>query len=176
MARQVQVNEAGAARLRVYFHCVDATDGITAELGEAGGQPEVSTNGAAFVGAAAVGVLVAIGTGRYYAELTAASVNTAGNLLETRYKSAATAETVGDSIEIVNHNPVTSVDVIQTNVAAMIATLALQGIELGKILGATAGKCFINASGTQIKFYTFAGVLLSTLNWNVGTTTWDVTW
>jgi len=176
MARQVQLNEAVAARRRVYFQCVDAFDGMTPELAEAGGQPEVSTNGAAFVGAAAIGVLVAIGNGRYYAELTAASVNTAGDLLETRYKSANTAEIPGDSIEIVNHNPVTSIDLIQTDAAAMVVTLAAQDTELGKILGATAGRVFISQDGQQIKTYTFAGALLSTLDWNPVTFTWDETW
>ena len=352
MARQVELNEATAARLRVYFHCVDVADGITAELGEAGGQPEVSTNGGAWTGAAAIGVLVAIGSGRYYAELTAASVNTTGDLLETHYKSAATAESVGDSIEIVTHDPVADIAAILVDVTgingdvmrgtdgvslvvpdaagvaptanevrdaiiddatrfsgadvgailvdttaiivdttaiivdvtgingdvmrgtdgvslvipdavgtaaglhgvtdgligglvvpdaagiaaglhgitdgligavqvdttaiivdttaiivdttaiivdttaiivdttqllvdsaaiiadttAIIAAIGLQDTELGKILGAAAGKCFLRADGDQIKWYTFAGALLSTLDWNAGTTTWDVTW
>ena len=197
MARQIQVSEAAAARRRVYFHCVDVIDGITPEVGEAGGQPETSIDGAAWVGAASIGVLVAIGNGRYYAEVVVATVDTVGRLIETRYKSAATAESVGDSLEVVAHNPSTSIDAIETDAAlvlvdttailvdttailvdtaAMIATLALQDTELGKILGAVAGKCFVNVAGTQIKFYTFAGALLSTLDWNPGTTTWDVTW
>ena len=127
MARQIQVSEAAAARRRVYFHCVDATDGITAELGEAGGQPETSIDGAAWVGAASIGVLVAIGNGRYYAEVVVATVNAAGRLIETRYKSANTAETIGDSLEVVNHNPVTTLataaaDVVNIDGDAMRGT------------------------------------------------------
>ena len=120
-------NEATAARRRAYFHCVDATDGITAELGEAGGQPETSIDGAAWVGAASIGVLVAIGNGRYYAEVVVATVNAAGRLIETRYKSANTAETIGDSLEVVNHNPVTTLataaaDVVNIDGDAMRGT------------------------------------------------------
>ena len=244
MARQIQVSEAAAARRRVYFHCVDATDGITAELGEVGGQPETSIDGAAWVGAASIGVLVAIGNGRYYAEVAVVTVNAAGRLIETRYKSAATAESVGDSLEVVNHDPVTTlataaadvvnidgdpmrgtdgVSLVIPDVAGTAAGLhgatdgligglvvpdvagtaaGLHGVTdgligglavpdvagtaaglhavtdalLNQIKGAVAGKCFINAAGTQIKFYTFAGALLSTLDWNAGTSTWDVTW
>ncbi len=155
MARQIQVSEAAAARRRVYFHCVDATDGITPELGEAGGQPETSIDGAAWVAAPSIGVLVAIGNGRYYAEAAVATVDTVGRLIETRYKSAATAETIGDSLEVVNHNPSTTIN---------------------QILGAVAGQCFINATGTRIEFYDRAGALLVTLNWNAGTLTWVPTW
>ena len=155
MARQVQVSEAVATRRRVYFQCVDAADGITAEVGEAGGQPETSIDGAAWVGAASIGVLVAIGNGRYYAELVVTMVDTVGRLIETRYKSAATAESIGDSIEVVAHNPTTAIN---------------------QILGAVAGKCFINATGTRIRWYDRNDVLFVTLNWNAGTTTWDATW
>ena len=155
MARQVQVSEAAAARRRVYFHCVDAADGISAEVGEAGGQPETSIDGAAWVGAASIGVLVAIGNGRYYAELAVATVDTVGRLIETRYKSALTAETPGDSIEVVAYNPATAIN---------------------QILGAVAGECFINATGTQIRWYDRDDVLFVTLDWNAGTLTWDATW
>lgn len=100
MARFIKANQATAARRRVYFHLVDATDGITPETVEAGGQPQISTNGGAWADAG-IGVLVAIGNGRYYAELTQAAVATAGDILETRYKSANTAEAVGDQVHVV---------------------------------------------------------------------------
>lgn len=100
----VLANEATAGRRRVYFHCVDATDGITPETGEAGGQPQVSTNGGAFTNTG-IGTLTHLGNGRYYADLTQALVATAGDSIETRYKSANTAETPGDSVRVVAFDP-----------------------------------------------------------------------
>lgn len=99
MARNVYVNEAVAARRRVYFQLVDATDGMTPELGEAGGQPQVSLDGASW-SAGAIGTLSAIGNGRYYADLTLAAVDTVGRVIETRYKSANTAECPGDTLVV----------------------------------------------------------------------------
>jgi hypothetical protein len=97
-------NQATAAKRRVFFDCRDATDGLTPETGEAGGQPQISTNGGAWTNTG-IGVLVAIGNGRYYAELTQGAVATAGDLIETRYKSANTVETPGDSVQVVAFNP-----------------------------------------------------------------------
>ena len=101
MAILVLKNEATAARRRVYFHCVDATDGITPEIGEAGGQPEISIDGAGWTSAGAViGVLVAIGNGRYYATLSQAAVNLDDAVISTRYKSANTAESIGSTVQV----------------------------------------------------------------------------
>ena len=82
-------DEPVAGRRRAYFFLVDATDGITPELGEAGGQPQISKNGAGFVNTAAT--LVSIGNGSYYCILSTGEVDTVGLLL-VRYKSANTAE------------------------------------------------------------------------------------
>ncbi len=98
MARLVQAGEATAARRRVYFLLV-ATDGITPALSESGGQPQVSVNGGAWTDAG-IGVLVAIGQGRYYADLDPATVATPGDWAETRFKSAGTAECPGDSVQV----------------------------------------------------------------------------
>lgn len=101
--RQIMLNETTAAKKRVYFHLVDVTDGMTPETGEAGGQPQISRNGSAFSDTG-IGVLVAIGNGRYYAELTDAAVGSSaalGDIIETRYASANTAECPGDSVEII---------------------------------------------------------------------------
>lgn len=100
----VHANEATAAQRRVYFHLVDATDGITAETGEAAGQPQVSSDGGAWTNTG-IGTLSAIGNGRYYADLTQTLVQTAGTLIETRYKSANTAECPGDSVQVVAFDP-----------------------------------------------------------------------
>ncbi|MCJ7482652.1 MAG: hypothetical protein MUO31_06775 [Thermodesulfovibrionales bacterium] len=103
MAILVQQSEATAAYRRMYFHCVDATDGITAEAGEVGGQPQWSLNGVAWGNT--TGVLVAMGNGRYYVELVAATeVNNLG-VIEGRYKSANTAESVGTTLQVVPYDP-----------------------------------------------------------------------
>lgn len=96
----VHANEATAAKRRVYFQLVDATDGITAETGEAAGQPQISTNGAAWTNTG-IGTLTHIGNGRYYADLTQTAVATSGDIIETRYKSANTAEAVGDQVRVI---------------------------------------------------------------------------
>ena len=98
----VKQSEATAAYRRMCFQCVDATDGMTPETGEAGGQPQISTNGGAW--ANTTNTLVAIGNGRYYVELTAAELGTIG-IIEGRYKSANTAEALGTTLQIVRWNP-----------------------------------------------------------------------
>jgi len=95
----VKKNEATAARRRVYFHCVDATDGMSPETGEAGGQPQISVDGASWTNTG-IGVLSAIGNGRYYADLTQTVTNVDDAVICTRYKSANTAECVGDTVVI----------------------------------------------------------------------------
>jgi hypothetical protein len=99
---QVKKNEPTAALRRMYFHCVDATDGMTPETGEAGGQPQISVGGAAWGNSS--GVLVDIGNGRYYVELTQAESNIADrSVIEGRYKSANTAEAIGTTIQIIEY-------------------------------------------------------------------------
>lgn len=102
--RLILANQATASRRRVYFHLVDATDGMTPETGEAGGQPQISSNGAAFTNTG-IGTLTAIGNGRYYADLTQAAVATTGTRIETRYQSAETAECPGESVQVVAFDP-----------------------------------------------------------------------
>lgn len=94
---RVAKNEATAARRRAYFFLVDATDGITPETGEAGGQPQVSVDGGAWTNTG-IGTLTAIGNGQYYADLTQALVNVDDAVIRTRYKSSATAECPGDTV------------------------------------------------------------------------------
>jgi hypothetical protein len=96
--RSIAVGEATAARRRAYFQLVGA-DFTTPALSEAGGQPQISTDGAAWTDTG-IGVLVSVGNGRYYATLTTGSV-AAVAAIETRYKSASTAECPGDSIEVI---------------------------------------------------------------------------
>jgi hypothetical protein len=96
-------NEGTAIRRQVYLQCVDGVDGITPETNEAFNQPQISIDGGAWTNTG-IGSLVSIGNGRYYATL-AQSVLQAGRRIETRYKSAATAEAVGDSIQVVAFDP-----------------------------------------------------------------------
>lgn len=90
----IQVSEATAERRRLYFHAVDATDGLAPETGLTG-TGWVSKNGA--TPAASTNSLVEINAtnmpGRYYIELTATEYNTTG-FVEFRYKAAACAEVV----------------------------------------------------------------------------------
>jgi hypothetical protein len=100
--RTIQQGESVAVRRRVYFQIV-GTDGLTPATGEAGGQPQISTNGGAWA-ATGIGVLVEIGNGRYYAELTAAALAAVGDVIETRYASGSTAECPGDSVQVFAHD------------------------------------------------------------------------
>ena len=99
----VVANQATTAKRRVFFQLVNATDGFTSELGEAGGQPQISIDGAGWADAG-IGVLVAIGEGRYYAELTQATC-AVGTEIETRYKSVNTREAQGTSVRVVAYDP-----------------------------------------------------------------------
>lgn len=101
--RFITANESTASRRRVYFQLVDATDGITPETGEAGGQPQISSDGGAWTNTG-INSLTAIGNGRYYADLTQTAVANAGTSIETRYKSANTAECPGDSVQVIAVN------------------------------------------------------------------------
>ena len=114
----VKANDATAAKRSVYFFCVDATDGITAETGENGGQPQISTNNGAYTNTG-IGTLATLGTGWYYATLTQAAVATAGDLIRTRYKSANTAETPGETAQVVGFDPTTITEA--TIVTALLA-------------------------------------------------------
>ncbi len=101
----VMANQATASRRTVVFNLiVDATDFTTPETGEAGGQPQISVDGAAWSNTG-IGVLVAIGNGGYYAVVTQAAVATAGVTIHTRYKSSNTAEARGDTLRVVADDP-----------------------------------------------------------------------
>lgn len=129
MSNFVLANQATAARRRVYFHLVDANDGLTAETGEAGGQPQISTNGAAWTNTG-IGVLSAIGNGRYYADLTQAAVATAGDTIETRYKSSATAECPGDTVRVIAVDLDDATDLGLANLDVAVSTRAAAGATL----------------------------------------------
>lgn len=89
MSRLYVQSEGTAARRRFPVYLVDATDGITPETGETGGQPQISKVGGAWSNTTAT--LTAIGNGAYYVELTASELDTLGSF-QIRFKSANTAE------------------------------------------------------------------------------------
>lgn len=100
----IVANESTAALRRVYFFCVDATDGITPETGEAGGQSQLSINGGAWGNS--TNVLVAISNGHYYLELSQTETNIAvQSIIRSRYKSANTTETEGSIAQIFSATP-----------------------------------------------------------------------
>lgn len=127
---KVQANETDAARRRVFFHLVDADDGTSPENGEHGGQPEISVNGGGWSDTG-IGTLVLIGHGRYYAELTQGAVGSVGTVIETRYKSAATAECPGDTAEVVDYDPYRLVGSAQVTTYSPVAQTGNLTIEQG---------------------------------------------
>lgn len=102
--RNVKAGTTGGAATRVYFFLTDATDYVTPETGEAGGQPQISTNGGAWTNTG-IGTLTSIGSGSYYADLTTGAVATAGQIVLTRYKSSNTSEARGTSVIVTVYDP-----------------------------------------------------------------------
>lgn len=131
---QLQQSESTAARRRVFFHLVDATDGMTPETGEAAGQPQISTNGGSFSNTSAT--LTAIGNGRYYVELTSGELGTLGNV-QLRYKSGNTAEAVA-SAQVVLFDPF-SASAGSAPSAATIADAVWDEVLSGHLTGGTTG-------------------------------------
>lgn len=91
MARNtLYVKDYKANRRLVHVWCVDATDGITPETGEASGQPQISKNGAAFANTTATLTAHDATKGLYKLQLSTTDTDTAG-VLRLTYKSSATA-------------------------------------------------------------------------------------
>lgn len=130
-----------------------ASDGVTAVTTENGGQPQVSTNGAAWTNTN-IGVLVAIGNGRYYAELAAALLATVGDVLETRYKSGNTAECPGDSVEVVQYTTATLevVDNAATD-TPVIHAIKLRGFTKDIVIRNVDGDAIIPLAGDKLRAY-----------------------
>jgi hypothetical protein len=122
-------NEPTASLRRIFFHCVDATDGMTPETGEVGGQPQILVSGAWTD--TGIGVLVAIGNGRYYAELTQGATNIADrSVIESRYKSANTAEAVGTTVQIVEYPVDASIALAAKEATLTNATYGLSALQV----------------------------------------------
>lgn len=95
MQIRINKNESTPSRRRLYFQCFDVVDGITPETGEDGGQPQVSVDGSSWTNTG-IGVLVSVGNGRYYSEISETLTNVENAIFLTRYKSLNTTETIGD--------------------------------------------------------------------------------
>lgn len=92
----------GATNGVAYF-TVWLLDGVTPALGEAGNQPEVSINGAAF-GPTGISILTSVGFGRYTAVLNPIIITTPGDIILTRYRGAATLESDGGDFQVIDAN------------------------------------------------------------------------
>lgn len=105
MSRIYMLSDANATRRRFPVFLVDATDGLTPETGEGGGQPQITKIGGAWANTSAT--LTSVGNGHYYVELTTIEINTLG-YFAIRYKSAATAEFNMDG-QVINFDLFTAV-------------------------------------------------------------------
>lgn len=106
-----------AANALLFFHLVDATDGLSAETGITG-TPQISVNGAAW-SSTGVSALTEIGNGAYYATVDLDNANlggtgsaaSAGDRVVGRFKDAATAEAPSlNEIHAVEFDPDSDID------------------------------------------------------------------
>ena len=114
----ILANEATAGRRRVYFFIKLAADTVS-PASKNGGQPQISTNGAAWTNTG-IGTLTELGgagngNGDHYADVTQASVATAGDRIRTRFKDTDTIETRGEEIVVVGYNPYSNTDLGLSN-------------------------------------------------------------
>lgn len=157
----LQLSEATAAQRRIFFHAVDATDGIAAETGLTG-VGRISKNGAAT--AASSASLSEIDStnmpGRYYIELTAGELDTIG-IIEFRYKAAACAEVVARA-QVVPYDPYDAVRMGLTalpNAAAEAAGgLYTRGTGAGQINQNANGQVDIRMVALLADVITAAGI------------------
>jgi hypothetical protein len=124
---QLEQSEATAARRRIPFVCVDATDGVTAETGLtfASNDLLISKNGAAE--AAFAGTATELGGGLYYYEFTAAELGTVGFItLRVNKTGVAVARYVA---QVITHDPYGSVTAnVTTIVGSSAAAVACRDV------------------------------------------------
>lgn len=149
--RLISAGQTDPVKRQVYWHLV-APDGVTPVLTEGGGQPEISVNGGPWA-PGGVSALAAIGHGRYYAVLDAATVASPGQEIETRYKSGATAECPGDSALVVGFDPddpeavLDLVDGVEEGVSIRQALRILSAAIAGRRSGLGTGRARYDAVG-----------------------------
>lgn len=153
-----QQSEATAAQRRLFFHAVDATDGISAETGLTG-TGRLSKNGAAT--AATTANIVEVDNtnmpGRYYIEFTQAELDTVG-VIEFRFKTAACAEVVARA-QVVPWDPY---DAVRLGATALPNAAAAANGGLPTVDAANAVKVQSGTGANQISLssglVTLAGV------------------
>lgn len=130
----IKQNESVTARRRVYFHVI-RSDGISPAIHMAGKQPQIAIDGAAWQDTG-IGVLNALGHGRYYAELDQALL-IAGRVIETRFQGTnadpveSSAETVGDSVQVVAFDPHDAAGLGLGLLDATVSSRAVAGDDMG---------------------------------------------
>ena len=170
-----QVSEGTAAQRRLFFHAVDATDGITAETGLTG-TGFVSENGATPV--ASSGSLTELNAtnmpGRYYIELTAAELSTVGDI-EFRFKAAACAEVVARG-QVVPWDPYSALNMGLTALPAVAAEgaggLYTRGTGLGQINQDANGRIDTNVAA-MVAGAIASGVIAAAELTNIEDEIWD---
>lgn len=140
----VVVNEATAAKRRVFFDIRRSADGVT-PASAAGGQPQISVNGAAWTNTG-IGILTDVGNGEHYADITQATLASAGLRIRTRYKDSDTTETRGSTLLVVANDPFTASAIadsifdqsagVETGLTLRQLLRLLAAAEAGKVSGA----------------------------------------
>ncbi len=145
--RNVKAGTTGGANTRVYFFLTDATDYVTPETGEAGGQPQISTNGGAWTNTG-IGTLTSIGNGSYYADLTTSAVATAGAIVLTRYKSSNTSEARGTSVIVTVYAPASETQTVSLGASTIGTSQLVDGAFTAAKFAANAITSTVVADGT----------------------------
>jgi hypothetical protein len=103
MARFITQGETRDQFRKIFFDLRSGSDGITPINTEAGSQPEISIDGAAW-SSTGIGTLNLIGNGRYYSLLSSSILQVPGSVIQGRYKSSNTAESPSEDIVIIGEN------------------------------------------------------------------------
>lgn len=113
----VTANEATATQRRAYFFIRLAADGVSA-ASKSGSQPQISVDGATWTNTG-IATLTEVGNGEHYADVTQATVVTAGIRIRTRFKDDDTIETRGSTLLVVGYDPYSSTDLGLSNITNM---------------------------------------------------------
>lgn len=145
--RWIKAGTTGGTSTRIYFFLTDATDYVTPETGEAGGQPQISTDGAAWTNTG-IGTLVSIGNGSYYADLTTGAVATAGKIVLTRYKSSNTSEARGTTAIVTAYAPSAETQTVSLGTSTIGTAQIVDGAITAAKFAANAITSTVVADGT----------------------------
>lgn len=119
--RLTKANSNLAKDRRVIFD-LRQTDGVTPATGEAGGQPQISTNGNAWTNTGISTLTYTNRGGYYYANVDQSVIATAGDWILTSYKSANTLETPGTTLHVVAFDFTDAADLGLSNLDAAISS------------------------------------------------------